>query len=234
MITVDFKHLEIQPGFRILDIGCGSGRHLGEAVHRRDVFVVGADAGVLNLQNARRRLAFHEACGLCEGRWALSRGDVCHLPFSSGTFQVVICSEVLEHIRPVRLAVAELLRVTQMRGRLAVSVPRYLPEKICWQVSAAYAAQPGGHCRIFRRRQLFDLMADHGGRLLHFHFAHSLHTPFWWLKCLLDDQAALVRGYHRFLVWTIMQKPRRWVRLEKVLNPWLGKSLVAYFEKTDD
>ena len=46
MITVDFGRLRIRPGFRILDIGCGTGRHACEAFRFENVFVVGADVNI--------------------------------------------------------------------------------------------------------------------------------------------------------------------------------------------
>jgi hypothetical protein len=73
-----------------------------------------------------------------------------------------------------------------------------------------------------------------GLRVWRAHHAHSLHTPFWWLKCLAGPARTDVRVvnlYHRFLTWDLMQKPRitRWV--ERLLNPVLGKSLVVYCKK---
>jgi hypothetical protein len=66
------------------------------------------------------------------------------------------------------------------------------------------------------------------------HFAHSLHAPYWWLKCLVGperEDSKLVNLYHRFLVWEMM-KGRWFVRLlEHLLNPLLGKSTVFYLRK---
>ena len=64
------------------------------------------------------------------------------------------------------------------------------------------------------------------------HWAHSLHVPYWWLRCLFWDtgeDAKLVRGYHRFLVWDLMQKPPITRFLDRLLNPLMGKSIVMYF-----
>jgi hypothetical protein len=64
--------------------------------------------------------------------------------------------------------------------------------------------------------------------------AHSLHAPFWWLKCLVGPDrkdSSAVNLYHRFLTWDIMKKPRVTGWLEKLLNPVMGKSLVLYFRK---
>ena len=43
MVTVDFNRLCIRPGYRILDIGCGSGRHTCAASRFTKVVAIGAD-----------------------------------------------------------------------------------------------------------------------------------------------------------------------------------------------
>ena len=71
-------------------------------------------------------------------------------------------------------------------------------------------------------------------RLTASHHAHSLHAPYWWLKCLVGptrDDSLPVNLYHRFLTWDIMQKPKPTRLLDRIFNPLFGKSLVLYFEK---
>ena len=57
---------------------------------------------------------------------------------------------------------AELARVLRPGGTLAVTVPRWFPERVCWALAEEYHAPavPGGHVRIYRRRRL----AAAGGR----------------------------------------------------------------------
>ncbi len=43
MLTVDFDRLDLRPGMRGLDAGCGTGRHICEAFRRADVTAVGLD-----------------------------------------------------------------------------------------------------------------------------------------------------------------------------------------------
>lgn len=51
------------------------------------------------------------------------RGDITRLPFSSGSFDVIYCSHVLEHIPDDRLAMRELLRVLKPGGWFLPDVP---------------------------------------------------------------------------------------------------------------
>ncbi len=240
MITVDFDFLRrCDPaglaGARILDVGCGTGRHTAEACRLPAAEVFGVDLKHDDLGRARERMALH--AGLGEhggGSWHLAAADVTRLPFADDSFDLVICSEVLEHVEAERLAWQELLRVLKPGKLLAVSVPRRLPERICWRLSREYRQAEGGHLRIYRRKDLLRRMTGAGARPCRLHYAHSLHTPYWWLRCLVGpgrENHCLVRGYHRLLVWDMMRRPRptRW--LERLLDPVIGKSLVVYGRK---
>ena len=235
MITVDFNRLAIRPGHRILDIGCGAGRHTCAAYLQPRVFAVGADLSFSQLGEAKNRLMLHDRLGRHgNGRWGLCVTDTTRLPFLNNIFDLVICSEVLEHIRDHRRAVSEIVRVLHPGCPLVVSVPRYWPEKICWSISKAYRCAEGGHVRIYSKGELIDLLTAAGLRIGGIHWAHSLHTPYWWLKCLVGPQRndhLLVNLYHRFLTWDIMHQPQPTRFFDRLLNPLLGKSLVLYFIK---
>ena len=82
------------------------------------------------------------------------KGDALDLPYDDGTFDFVIASEILEHVPQDDRAIDELVRVLKPGGRLAVTVPRWLPEKICWMLSDEYHANEGGHIRIYRADEL--------------------------------------------------------------------------------
>ena len=235
MITIDFNRLSLFPGCRVLDVGCGSGRHTGEALRKTGVFVVGMDLCLADLFKAKDRLFFHESVGETGGgTWHLAAGDATNLPFGDAAFDGVICSEVLEHVPNHRLAARELMRVLRPGGFLAVSVPRAWPERLCWNLSFAYRNASGGHIRIYTKTRAKNLFTARGARFLSHHYAHGLHSPYWWLKCAVGpdrENHPLVGPYTRFLTWDMMKKPRITSVLEQWLNPFMGKSLVLYFTK---
>lgn len=162
------------------------------------------------------------------------QGSAVRLPFAGDSFDKIIAAEVLEHIPDDISAMTELLRVLKPGGRLAVTVPSWLPERICWALSEEYHTVPGGHVRIYTRVELEAKLKAIGFRVDGHHHAHGLHAPYWWIKCAVgvrNDGNPVARAYHRLLVWDIMKRPpaTRWA--ERVLNPIIGKSVVVYFTK---
>lgn len=235
MLTVDFDRLGLRPGERILDMGAGAGRHAFEA-YRRGGDVVAFDQDAEELATVQQWFdAMKIEGGLPAGAQAVVReGDALALPFADGEFDRIIAAEVLEHIPADIQAIDELVRVLRPGGTLAVSVPRWFPEIVNWRLSAEYHNVPGGHIRIYTDAELVDKVTKAG--LVHdgVGYAHGLHSPYWWLKCAVgvgNDTHPLVKAYHRLLVWEIEKQPRslRWIG--QLLDPVLGKSLVAYFHK---
>jgi len=232
VLTVDFGRLGLRPAERVLDLGCGAGRHAFECL-RRGAVVVALDADPLELKGVAGLMAAMAEAGEVplSGAGQAVRGDALRLPFPDGVFDKVICAEVLEHLLDDLSAMAELARVLHPDGLLAVSVPRYGPELVNWGLSERYHSVEGGHVRIYRRRQLLERFEAAGLELIATHHAHALHSPYWWLRCLVGvdkDSCAAVRGYHRLLVWDITAGTPFTRIPEKLLNPLLGKSLVAY------
>jgi ubiquinone/menaquinone biosynthesis C-methylase UbiE len=232
MLTVDFREIQLKSGMRVLDAGCGSGRHLCEAFRTPGVEVAGFDLNPDNLLKTKGVLSLMDQQG--EGRWLLARADVANIPFADGSFDVVVCSEVLEHIAENRNAVAELVRVLKNRGDLMVSVPRFWPESVCWALSEAYHREPGGHIRIYKKKEMMILLEEAGMHCRQIRYRHALHAPYWWLRCLVghkNERFVLVKAYRRFLEWSIMRHSTLPALMEWMLNPLIGKSIVFYLKK---
>ena len=235
MITVDFKKARLKPGQKVLDIGCGSGRHVAAAYQQPKTVAIGTDLSLKDLGEARERLLFHDRLGEHgHGAWGLNVADITALPFARHAFDMVICFEVMEHIHDEKAAAAELFRVLKPGHPMVISVPRYFPEWVCWKLSDEYHLANQGHIRIYRKERLVSLFERLGLRLTGFHYAHSLHAPYWWMKCLVGptrEDSPVVNLYKRFLTWDIMQKPTLTRLMDHLGNPLFGKSLVLYFIK---
>src|SRR2546423_9875934 len=88
-LSIDPALLPVDADKRVLDVGCGDGRHVVEAV-RRGAIAVGVDYDAIELRKTRVR------CG--NVRLTLIVADAAHLPFVDGGFHAVICPETLEHV----------------------------------------------------------------------------------------------------------------------------------------
>jgi SAM-dependent methyltransferase len=235
VLTVDFERLGVEPGHRLLDLGCGGGRHAFEAL-RRGATVIALDYAFDELRDVRAVMGAMQDAGEIPASTSggAVNGDALALPFPDDTFDRIIASEVLEHIWADELAISELVRVLRPRGRLAVTVPAELPEKLCWALDADYHDTPSGHIRIYKQRDLEEKLRRGGVELHGAHRAHALHSPYWWVKCAVgvDNEGAWpVRKYRALLEWQIVEQPEWLGSVDRALNPVLGKSLVVYTEK---
>jgi SAM-dependent methyltransferase len=240
VLTVDYDRLRLSAGDRLLDLGCGAGRHAFEAL-RRGARVTAFDYDEAELKDVAAMASAMAGSGEIGARGAsgCARGDATRLPFPDGAFDRIIAAEVLEHIDADAAAIAELARVLRPGGTIAVTVPAWLAERVCWALSDEYHAPfvPGGHVRIYTQAELRAKLRGAGLEPSGAHHAHGIHAPYWWLKCAVgptEDDHPLVRAYHQALVWDIAgTKP--WHTLtrfaDRVLTPVIGKSVVLYARK---
>lgn len=235
MLTVDFDRLRVGRGTRFIDVGAGAGRHSYEAL-RRGARVLAFDLDEVELKDVADMFAAMDLEGEVPpgGTGEIEVGTILDIGHPDGSFDVVLASEILEHVPEDEQAISELVRILAPGGMLAVTVPRWLPERLCWALSDEYHANEGGHIRIYKASDLRSRLEAAGLEFRHQHHAHALHSPYWWLKCAVGvekEQHPAVQSYHRMLVWDMMKAPKltRWT--EKALNPVIGKSVALYFQK---
>jgi 2-polyprenyl-3-methyl-5-hydroxy-6-metoxy-1,4-benzoquinol methylase len=232
MITIEINKLNLKPGDVVLDAGCGLGRHLRHLARIPDLKIYGIDKNTWALRETSKSLDTQPDALTKE--YLVSIADINKLPFADASFDCVICSEVLEHIPDHQNAIRELDRILKPNGTLAVSVPRYFAERICWLISHAYHNEEGGHIRIYRKKQLYQMLTGQGFQCWKINYKHALHGPYWWLKCMVglkNEEHPLVKAYRKFLEWDIMKKPKSVRVMEELLNPLMGKSIVYYLKK---
>lgn len=140
---------EARPGERVLDLGCGAGRFL-TALREAGADPVGAEIAEAAAERAR-------ATGV-EVRLVEPDGT---LPFGHGEFDLVWCSEVLEHIPDVGQALFEVRRVLKRGGRLLATVPHVPRLRALWRFEREFDPL-GQHVRFFTRRSLATTLEASG------------------------------------------------------------------------
>jgi ubiquinone/menaquinone biosynthesis C-methylase UbiE len=130
---------------RVLDVGAGEGY---QAALVRDLFGVHVTASDLAANAVRRAAEIYGLPGV--------QADVQALPFEDEAFDLVLCSETLEHVADMRRAARELVRVA--RGAVVITVPNEPAE---WAEHARDTQEPHGHINAFNEHS-FDFVAGAG------------------------------------------------------------------------
>ncbi len=233
MLTVDFDKLDIKEGHRVLDAGCGGGRHTFRALAENSQ-VWATDMCRQELEAVRLGVWDRRDQGYIKGRYVAFQGDIFNLPFEDGFFDRVIIAEVMEHLYEDVGALRELVRVLKPGGKAAVTVPTWFSERVYKLLSDEYFNTPGGHVRIYNPHELARKITSENLSIYDISFAHSIHTPYWILRCIFglhDYDAAVPKAYHKMLVAASVSPFMR--KVEGFLNYFFPKSMVLYAQKAD-
>jgi O-antigen biosynthesis protein len=152
-------------GVRVLDVGCSSG-YLAGPLSRRGNTVVG-----LELDPAAAR----EAEQFCE-RVLVGDVETMALPLEPASFDVVLCGDVLEHLRDPGAALARLRPFLRPGGRLVASTPNIANWAMRLSLLAGrWTYTDRGildrtHTHLFTRRTLVQTVEGAGYRVEHVDF----------------------------------------------------------------
>ena len=97
-------------GLRVLDVGCGDGV-ISEPISRMGNHVTSVDLPTISILAHRRRVSL------------VVGGDAEHLAFPANSFDVVLASEVLEHLWNPHVFFEEAYRVLRAKGHLIIETP---------------------------------------------------------------------------------------------------------------
>mgnify|MGYP005747722795 CR=1 FL=1 len=233
MLTFNLTKYELNESGIMLDVGCGEGRHIfGIMQEHPEMKCIGLDMDNDSLHKAEEGYEYFKSISNVGAEFI--KGSAYSLPFLDNSLDLIVCSEVLEHLHQYNDAVKEIHRVLKPGGKFYASVPAAWPEKICWALSKDYQNQPGGHLRIFNQSGLVSEIEESGFKFLSSDRFHSIHAPYWWLRCFFwntQDSNFVVNGYKKMLERHILKKPFFLDFIDKMFNPFLGKSFSMYFEK---
>jgi SAM-dependent methyltransferase len=149
-----FLRSGVRDADRALDLGCGDGAFTAELAGA-GATAVGVDVAAAAIARAQAR---HP--GL-EFRLAPIDGP---LPFADGSFDVVWCSEVIEHVADTARWLSELRRVLVPAGRLLLSTPNHGRVRLALGGIERFSDPLGEHLHLYSRRSLARLLHEFGFR----------------------------------------------------------------------
>jgi len=114
LFTAELNLMDLPSNSAILDVGTSTGTNLRMLRGLGYTNVSGLDFSV-------------EAIQFCEnkGFTGVYQGDICSMPFDDGVFDLVLATDIIEHVDDDRKALAEIERVLKPGGRGVITVPAF-------------------------------------------------------------------------------------------------------------
>lgn len=159
------QQLNLSSGSPILDLGTGTGANMR-------LFKQLGYSNVLGLDSNDLAIRFCAEKGLGD----VKKGDICNLPFEENRFDLVLASDILEHVDDDLCALKEIKRVLLPGGCAIITVPAF---QSLWGIQ-----DEAGHHK--RRYLLSDLRKKIGNVGLRckdiFYFNYVLFFPIWLIR----------------------------------------------------
>ena len=165
----ELKRAGVPLDARVLDIGAGTGSNLRMLRDLGFTRVTGLDAS-------------DEAIRFCatKGLGAVRKGDICAMPFANASFDVILATDVIEHVDDDGRAAVEIARVLAPSGRALITVPAF---QSLWGLQDRKAQ----HKRRYRMRPLLQLLGRHGMQIERsYYFNYLLFVPIWIARRMID------------------------------------------------
>ncbi len=116
LLLEELTKTKLPENARILDAGCGYG-FISMILAKKGYHMTALDKDEERIKTAKIITEYNN----CKVNYI--NGDIYHLLFKNGYFDLIICFEVLEHLANDKKAVSELFRVTKKNGYLVFSLP---------------------------------------------------------------------------------------------------------------
>ena len=229
METFNFNSLNLKKIKKVIDVGCGNGRHLKSLGFRlTDSEIVGIDQSVSEITKLNEE--FSDSICKNGNTYRFITGDIREMEIPDNSQDLVVCSEVLEHVPNFEAVLKECYRILKPGSVMLISVPAYFPESLCWKYSKKYMQTPGGHIRIFKKNFLKERFEALNLKVFKQHREHALHSIYWILRARNNmEENDFLKSFHNLLVKQMFGQAKLSLALEKLLNPFFGKPIYVLF-----
>lgn len=148
--------LVISPGMQVADVGCGGGQYSNFcATH-------GADVTFLDIQAQKVKALQSRLEGVAKGEVKGFVSDCNPVPLPDNYADLVICTEVLEHVESPDQLMSEVCRIAKPGAQLLLSVPDSRSENLVRDLVHPVYFQEPNHIRIFDREAFVALVERAG------------------------------------------------------------------------
>lgn len=118
------KHVEWQPNWNVLDIGCGGGANLKRLLNlcpKGNIYGIDLSEESVSFAQKYNEKDLNKRC-------FIQQGNVCSLPYEDGLFDAITAFETVYFWSPVKTALAEVARVLRKGGCFLISLEASDPE----------------------------------------------------------------------------------------------------------
>lgn len=156
--------MKFQPGFRVMEIGCGTGNVLDEITNVcQDGLVIGVDLFLQGLRFARDQVTN-----------PLVQADLFAMPFHE-KFNMICLFDVIEHLPNDEEVLRKMMQMLTPGGYLFITVPAH---PSLW----SYFDESAHHCRRYELAELQTKLANTGFKIEFLTHYMSLSFPLVWLS----------------------------------------------------
>jgi SAM-dependent methyltransferase len=148
LFKVLFSFLGLQNDLRVIDIGCGVGSNLRLLQSMRSK-LVGMDSEMYSLLHTRKSLS----------AVPLVNGDVMRLPIKADSIDLILASDILEHLDEDTVGIREIYRTLKREGKVLFTVPAF---RSLWGVQDIV----GMHRRRYSKKELVRKIEGEGFKIL--------------------------------------------------------------------
>jgi len=220
---------KFQPGIDVLDAGCGDGEYT-LVMPNFNLFPFGVDISSSFIKRAKKR---------DRSLWDLGKyqvGSIEHLPFKENKFDIVLCSEALEHVLNYPKALSEICRVSKRYVVISVPIEKthpfiklglrilgkkdMIPSEI-HEDAKGFEEIKGGHLREFTPKQINKNLEERGFKIIKRKKIHN--SALIALLFILSEKMPLLNKLSGFFIPLI--------RYIDCLFPWWGLTYIVVAKK---
>lgn len=205
---------------KILDIGTSTGTNLRLLKEMSFQQATGVDLSP-------------EAIRFCElkGLGHVVQGDACTLPFPDETFDLILATDIIEHVDEDAVAVKEIRRVLKNKGKALITVPAF-PSLWGLQDEKSF------HKRRYRRKNLLNLIQNSGLKILeHHYFNYLLFLPIWTARQIIRMMNVRLESENQvnspLINWVLTRIFECDVQSAPKIKPPFGVSILLVAEKDE-